>query len=66
MLQTHYSNDAVTRFRRGRAVSDSLCTCRAEHCPRARREPEPLDDDLKRLCDFGVVSGGIIVIEQGD
>lgn len=26
--------------------------------------PEPLDDELKRLCDFGVVSGGTIVIES--
>lgn len=26
--------------------------------------PEPLDDDLKRLCDFGVVSGGTVVVES--
>ena len=26
--------------------------------------PEPLDDDLKRLCDFGVASGGTIVIDE--
>lgn len=26
--------------------------------------PEVLDDDLKRLCDFGVVSGGTIIVEE--
>lgn len=26
--------------------------------------PEVLDDDLKRLCDFGVVGGGTIIIEE--
>ena len=26
--------------------------------------PEPLDDELQRLCDFGVVSGGTIVVEN--
>ena len=26
--------------------------------------PEPLDDDLKRLCDFGVASGGTIVVDE--
>ena len=35
------------------------------HPPGMEKEiPEPLDDDLKRLCDFGVVSGGSIVVEQ--
>lgn len=26
--------------------------------------PEVLDDDLKTLCDFGVVSGGTIIVEE--
>ena len=26
--------------------------------------PEPLDDDLRSLSDFGVASGGTIVVEE--
>jgi len=28
--------------------------------------PEQLDDDLKRLCDFAVVTGGTIVVQEID
>ena len=38
MQQRHYSDDAVTRFCRRRAIGDRLRTCKAEHRPRARRD----------------------------
>ena len=41
------------------------CAAHGEHTCCAQADiPEPLDDDLKRLRDFAVVSGGTIVINE--